>query len=365
MKIFVTGLTDSGMYRVRKELIIALLRNGHEVVVSTPASNVYPQIEQLGCTFIPIDIDAHGQNPFKELMIIRRYGKILKQVNPDLVLSFTMKPNLYCGINCRMLGILQIMNITGFGTVLASPGVMQKFLVNFYRIVAKNVAMIFFQNTYNLGQFKDWHIASEKQYYLLPGSGVNLVQYRLCQYPKDSDGIHFLFISRILKEKGIDNYLEAAKSIHERHPNTIFHILGQATGVYKRLIEDAHKKGYVINHGRVNNIASFQKMSHCTILPSYYPEGICNVLLEAAASGRPVITCDHPGCRETVENGKTGYLVKPNDTDDLIDKIEMFLSLSNSERAQMGLLGRKKMEDEFDREIVVKAYLDIIRQIGK
>ena len=363
MKILITGLTDSGMFRVRKELMIALLKKGHEIIVSAPASNIYPQIEKLGCSFIPIDIDANGLNPFKDLLVIIRYGMIIKQVNPDLVLTFTIKPNLYCGLNCKRLNIPLMMNITGFGRALAYPGIKQSFLVNLYRIVAKHVAMIFFQNTSNLNQFKDWHIASENQYCLLPGSGVNLSEYIPSPYPQDTDGIHFLFISRILKEKGIDNYLEAAKIIHQRHPNTFFHILGQASGIYLERIEAAHKEGYIINHGRVNNVSDFQKNSHCTVLPSYYPEGVCNVLLEAAASGRPIITCDHPGCRETVDNGKTGYLVKPNNTEDLINKLEDFLSLSNTQREEMGRMGRMKMEREFDRQIVVDAYLKAIQSL--
>jgi len=260
------------------------------------------------------------------------------------------------------MNIPQVMNITGFGIALATPGVRQKFLVAFYRTVAKNVRRIFFQNESNLAHFKNWHIASDKQYQLLPGSGVNLNQYILQPYPDDSNGIHFLFVSRILKEKGIDNYLDAARVIHEKYPNTYFHILGNATGEYKEKVAKANEAGCVIYHGRVNNVPDFQKMSHCTVLPSYYPEGICNVLLEGAASGRPVITCDHPGCREAVDDGRTGYLVCPNNTNSLIQKIEMFLSLTNEQRAEMGRLGRLKMEREFDREIVTKAYLDAINE---
>ena len=365
MKILITGITDSGVLRVRTELIKALLDEGHSVFVVTPPSNAYPKIEGLGCTFIPIVIDAHGLNPFKDMMVIVAYRKILRQVKPDVVLSFTIKPNLYCGINCRLMSIPQVMNITGFGTALAYPGLRQTVLVNMYKIVAKKVYIIIFQNQSNLNHFKDWHIASENQYHLLPGSGVNLSRFTVTDYPTDENGIHFLFISRILKEKGIDNYLEAAKFIHDKYPNTNFHILGQTTGGYKEKVAKANEAGYAIYHGRVNNILDFQKMSHCTVLPSYYPEGICNVLLEAAASGRPVITCDHPGCRETVDDGKTGYLVRPNDTGDLISKLETFLSLSNAKRSKMGCLGRQKMEREFDRVIVTNAYMQVVNEIAR
>ncbi|MBO5632539.1 MAG: glycosyltransferase, partial [Aeriscardovia sp.] len=185
MKILITGLTDSGMYRVRKELMIKLVEGGHEVTVAAPASDVYPKIEQLGCKFIPIAINAHGLNPIEDFSVIRHYRRILKQEKPDIVLTFTIKPNLYCGINCRMMSIPQVMNITGFGTALDYPGMRQRFLVSLYKMVAKKVKLIFFQNESNFNRFKNWHIASEKQYKLLPGSGVNLSDYKVTPYPSD------------------------------------------------------------------------------------------------------------------------------------------------------------------------------------
>lgn len=360
MKILISNITDSGILRNRMELITQFLSDGHSVIVVSPPGKSYSKLVDAGCEFIPISIDAHGLNPFKDLLVIKRYKKILKRIKPDIVLTFTIKPNLYCGFNCRMLSIPQVMNITGFGNALAYPGIRQKILIFMYRIAAKRVKMIFFQNQYNLDKFRDWRIASENQYYLLPGSGVNLASFSPLPYPLENNGIHFLFISRILKEKGIDNYLEAARVIKKRHPNAFFHVLGNTTGHYDKILEKANEEGVIIYHGRVDNVADFQRISHCTILPSYYPEGISNVLLEAASSGRPVITCDHPGCKEAVDDGKTGYLVLTNNTTDLINKIELFLSLPNSRKAEMGRLGRIKMEQEFDRKIVLQAYLNVL-----
>ena len=365
MKILVTSITDSGIQRVRKELLVELLSEGHDVVVVTPAVASFSEIKNLGCRFIPINIDGHGINPLKDLGVVLAYRRILKREWPDVVLSFTIKPNLYCGFNCRQMSIPQVMNITGFGTALAYPGIRQKVLISLYQIVSKKVKLIFFQNESNLVQFRQWNIASEKQYQLIPGSGVNLLDYKLAPYPGDENGIHFLFISRILKEKGIDNYIEAASVIRKKYPNTIFHVLGNATNFYADKLKKANEDGAIIYHGRVNNVSDYQKISHCTVLPSYYPEGICNVLLEGAASGRPVITCNHPGCREAVDDGVTGFLVNKNDTQDLILKLENFLKLSNDERAQMGIAGRRKMEREFDRKIVVDAYMDVVHQIAE
>lgn len=365
MKILISNITDSGILRNRLELISQFLSMGHSVVVVSPSSNSYIQLKEVGCDFIPIDIDGRGLNPIKDLKVIIAYHRILTITRPDIVLTFTIKPNLYCGINCRIMSIPQVMNITGFGAALAYPGTRQKVLVRLYRMVAKNVKLIFFQNQSNLDYFKKWRIACEEQYKLLPGSGVNLSRFVVSPYPSDEKGIHFLFISRIFKEKGIDNYMEAARIVKKKYPNTHFHILGNADLKYSNVINHAVDDGYVIWHGRVSNILDFHMISHCTVLPSYYPEGICNVLLEAAAAGRPVITTDHSGCREAVDDGHTGYLVRPNDTEDLVDKIELFLHLSNDERAIMGKNGRLKMEREFDRQIVVNAYMDVVKEIAQ
>lgn len=168
----------------------------------------------------------------------------------------------------------------------------------------------------------------------------------------------FLFVARVMKQKGIDQYIEAAKEVRKTHPEAIFHVLGGCDDSYKDILDEESKNGTIVYHGRVNNILDFQKLSQCTIQPSYYPEGMSNVILEAAASGRPVITTDHPGCREGVDNGKTGFIIPIKDANALVEAIEKFLSLSTTEKAEMGLRGRKKMEREFDRKIVTDAYLN-------
>ena len=191
---------------------------------------------------------------------------------------------------------------------------------------------------------------------MLPGSGVNLSRFTVKDYPCD-DVIKFAFISRIMKEKGIDQYLEAAKIIKEKYPNTEFHICGFCEAEYEGMLKEYNDGNVVIYHGMVRDVADFMSAMHCIIHPTYYPEGLSNVLLESCACGRPIITTNRAGCREVVEDGVNGYVVKEKNSQDLIEKIEMFLSKSIEERRQMGLAGRKKVEREFDRKIVVEKYL--------
>lgn len=191
----------------------------------------------------------------------------------------------------------------------------------------------------------------------MPGSGVNLIQYRCLPYPTD-EIINFVFAARVMKEKGIDQYLEAAKEIRKRHPKTRFHICGFCEENYQEKLESLENQEIIIYHGMVSDMTQIYREAACTVHPTYYPEGLSNVLLESAASGRPIITTNRSGCREVVDDGINGYVVEEKSSQDLIDKIEMFLAKSVEERKAMGLAGRAKVEKEFDRRIVVRKYLE-------
>ena len=219
--------------------------------------------------------------------------------------------------------------------------------------------MVFFQNKEN----RDFMIAHKMvrsgRYKLIPGSGVNIKRYTLLPYPNE-DTVDFVFISRVMREKGIDQYLDAAKVIREYHPETRFHVCGDCEQDYEELLNKLHKDGVIIYHGRIDDIAGMHKICGCTVHPSYYPEGMSNVLLEACACGRPIITTDRAGCREIVDDGSNGFIVKQKDSDDLVEKINKFLSLSWEQRKDMGLAARIKVEKEFDRQIVIHSYMEEI-----
>lgn len=363
MTIVFASATDSGILRVRSELIIELIGMGHKVVVATPKEKDYVKLEEMGCKFIPVTIEGHGMNPLADISVYKQFRKILAAEKPDMVFLFTTKSNVYCGMACRKLGIPAVMNITGMGMAMGSKGIVQIVLITLYKLACngKNMKKIFFQNDDSLDFFKAHGIGNSSLYQRIPGSGVNLDKFSVQPYP-ESDTVDFLFVARVMKQKGIDQYIEAAKEIRKDHPEAVFHVLGGCDEEYEAILEEENENGSIIYHGRVNNIPDFERMSQCTIQPSYYPEGMSNVILEAAATGRPVITTDHPGCREGVDDGETGYIIPIKDSNALIEAVKKFLSLSVKEREEMGFRGRQKMEREFDRTIVTRAYLDMLQK---
>lgn len=352
---------DVVIYNFRLELVERLLADGHQVVISSPYGERIEDLKDLGCEYHEIDIARHGMNPLKELKLIAEYKKLLDGVRPDMVFSYTIKPNIYGSIACRSRKIPCVANITGLGTAVENGGLVQKITVMLYKYAFTEVQRVFFQNTENMQFFADHKIALEK-HALLPGSGVNLKRFEAIDYPKN-DTVEFAFISRIMKEKGIDQYLEAANYIRDKYPNTVFHVCGFCEDAYEETLKDLTDKDIINYHGMVRDVKGFLKNIHCTIHPTYYPEGISNALLESSACARPIITTDRAGCREVIDDGVNGFIVKQQDSQDLIEKIEKFLSLSWEERRDMGLAGRAKVEKEFDRQIVVEKYLEEIKKI--
>ena len=228
-----------------------------------------------------------------------------------------------------------------------------------YKYAFRGIQKVFFQNTENRQFFIDHKIAIGK-HDLLPGSGVNLTRFAPLPYPGDST-TEFVFISRIMKEKGIDQYLDAAEYITKKYENVKFHICGFCEAEYKGRLDECVKNGIVNNHGMVRDVKEVLKVTHCTIHPTYYPEGLSNVLLESSACARPIITTDRSGCREVIDDGINGYICKQKDSQDLIKQVEKFLGLSWEEKKAMGVAGRVKVEQEFDRQIVVEKYVKELR----
>ena len=358
-KILILANKDITLLYFRKELIEKLILEKNEVTVCFPKSDKVPEFINMGCKFIDIEMDRRGTNPIKDISVIFNYIKIIKKIKPDIVLTFTIKPNLYGGIACQLKKIPYIANITGLGTALQKEGILKKITIFLYHIAFKKIKCCFMQNEDNMKVFEKYKIADDKRK-LIPGSGVNLTKYKLLDYPKETDNLEFLFIGRIMKEKGIDLYIETAKYIRNKYKNTRFHVIGYCEQDYENTLEDLQKQGIIIYHGKQDNMIAFYKLSCCTIHPTYYPEGMSNVLLESAASGRPVITTDKPGCREIVDNKVTGFIVKPQDLEDLKSTVEKFINMLYEEKVNMGLKGRKKVEKEFDRNIVINKYIDEI-----
>lgn len=356
-KILILANNDVGLYKFRKELIEELVKD-NEVYISLPNGDFISQLKGLGCKFIDTPISRRGTNPITDLKLLNHYRRIIKNFKPDLVLTYTIKPNIYGGLACRINKVPYMANITGLGTAVESGGILQKITLFLYKVSLKKANCVFFQNKEN-----EEFILKKKiikgNYRLIPGSGVNLDYYSLLDYPTD-ETVHFLFIARVMKEKGIDHYLEAAEYIRGKYPNTLFHILGFCEGAYEYKLMKFQEKGIIQYHGMQSDVREFHKFSHCTIHPTYYPEGMSNVLLESAACGRPIITTNRSGCREIVDDRVNGYIFEQKNSKDLIKKIEIFLELDFETKRQKGLAGRKKVENEFDRQIVVEGYINEI-----
>lgn len=367
MKILILANNDVGLYKFRKELIQQIVKKSKykegdsQVFISLPKGGLVPKLEELNCKFIETPIDRRGINPLRDLKLLLNYHKMIKNIRPDIVLTYTIKPNIYGGITCANLKIPYIATITGLGTAVEKKGFLQVITLNLYRIGLKNVNTVFFQNQDNLSFFQDRGLCIGK-HRLVPGSGVNLTEYETISYPTN-ETIEFLFVARIMKEKGIEHYLNAAKVIKNKYRNTKFHVCGACEQDYIEQINALVREDIIIYHGLVEDMAQIYNKVHCVIHPTYYPEGLSNVLLEASSCGRPVITTNRSGCKEVVDEGKNGFLIKERSTSDLIEKIEKFIQMSWEDKKKMGLNGRKKVEKEFNRETVVNQYLKEIETI--
>lgn len=357
-KILVLTNNIGGLHSFRKEVMKAIVDDGYDVYISEPDDDERVKyFEMIGCHIIKTVFNRRGMNPLADFKLMLSYRKMIKQLKPKAVLSYTIKPNVYGGIACRLTSTPQIANVTGLGDALENGGWLQKLTVTLYKIGIRKAKQVFFQNQTNQEFCLSQGIADDKSI-VLPGSGVNLRHHSYQDYPSDGV-IKFLFISRLLKDKGTDEFFEMARVIKFNYPQTEFQILGWIEGNYKQELDDMVKEGIINYLGTTSDVRPYLAKVHCTILPSYH-EGMSNVNLESAANGRPVITTDVPGCRETVCNGITGFLVKPRDVQDLIRGVESFINLPYEQKKIMGIEARKKVEREFDRIFVVKAYLKAI-----
>lgn len=352
------------LYSFRKELINRLVSDGHTVYLSLPDSEENKYFSDLGCIIIPTDIDRRGTNPVRDIKLIKFYRKMIPSIDPDVIFSYTIKPNIYGTIASRRGGYKHICNITGTGATFLKKDMVSRVAKMLYRISVKKCSKVFFQNTGD----RDFFIKNKlvkSNYEMLPGSGCNIDEYRFAEMPKD-ENVKFIFIGRVMQLKGIDDYLEAAREVKAKYPDTEFIIAGwNEEEKYKKIVEDFQKEGIVNYIGFRKDITEWMAKCHCTVLPSHGGEGVPNVLLESAATGRACIASRINGSSDVVEDGKNGYLFEPRNAKELAEKMERFINLSYEEKAEMGLLGRKKVEAEFDRRIVIEKYIEEIPKADK
>lgn len=358
-RFLVLGNSSDGLYGFRKELLEALAKKG-EVYTSVPDNGWFAELEEQGCRVIETPVDRRGINPVTDLKLLRNYWKLLRREKPDLVITYTIKPNIYGGMVCRLLKIPYAVNITGLGTAFQKQGALRTLVTMLYRIALKKAKVVFFENAENRQTLLDAGIVMAEQTCLLNGAGVNVDHYTYTAYPIEAEPTKFLFVGRVMREKGIDELFEAVMRLRREGFHCTLDVVGGYEENYAHKIADYTKQGWLKYHGYQKDVRPFVADAHCFVLPSYH-EGMANTNLECAAMGRPLITSNIHGCKEAVVDGISGLLCQPKNADSLYDAMVRFMNLSREERKSMGDAGRQHMESVFDKRKVV---MDTIRALG-
>lgn len=357
MKILILANNDVGLYQFRRALIEALLAK-NDVSISLPYGALVEPLKAEGCVFLDTPVDRRGINPMTDLKLLHRYRKMLRSEKPDLVVTYTIKPNIYGGLAARLAGIPYAANITGLGTAFQKQGFLRKMVEFLYKIALKKAKVVFFENAHNRQVFLDEGIIPAQKACLLSGAGVDLSHYTPQKYP---DGpVRFLFVGRVMKEKGIGELFDVMERLRAEGENCVLDVLGLHEEDFAEQIVKGQRQGWLNYHGYQADVRPFIKKAHCFVLPSYH-EGMANTNLECAAMARPLITSDIPGCREAVTE-ESGILCKPQDTESLYKAMKAFLALPKETREAMGQAGRAHMEAVFDKKKVVETTIKALEE---
>ena len=369
-KVLITANTAWNLVNFRDGLIRALIERGFEVVAAAPGDVYAPRLVEMGCRFVPLPMDNKGTHPGRDLVLLARFYRLLRREKPSVLLGYTIKPNIYGSLAAHALGIPVINNISGLGTAFIRKSWLTQVVRLLYRVALSRSQKVFFQNRDDHRLFVDEGLARSAIADRVPGSGVNLQTFAFSAVaPLTDRRFRFLLAARMLWDKGVGEYVEAARRLRARFQHVQFGLLGFLDVLNPAAISRQHmeiwvKEGIVTYFGEAADIRTYLAEADCIVLPSYR-EGTPRTLLEAAAIGRPIITTDTVGCREVVEDGLSGYLVKPRDPSDLAEKMERMMALTPEERKAMGGRGREKMVREFDETIVIRRYLQSIQEILK
>ena len=351
MKSLILANFDVGLYQFRRELISSLLKE-NEVVISLPYGELVRPLEEMGCRFVDTPMDRRGINPISDIGLLCRYYRLMRREKPDLVISYTIKPNIYGGMVCRMLGIPFAANITGLGTAFQNDGMLRWLVSAMYRTALKKAKVVFFENRDNMQTLLEEKIVSPDRCKVLNGAGVNLEHYPYAEYPGDEAPVRFLFMGRVMAEKGVNELFEAMEKLRQEGYDCTLDVLGLMEETYDERLRTAQEQGLLTYHGHQKDVRPFVERAHCFVLPSWH-EGMANTNLECAAMGRPLITSNIPGCREAVLEDVSGLLCEPQNADSLYKAMKRFLMLDSVARGAMGLAGRRHMEQTFDKKKVV------------
>lgn len=355
-KILIAANEDRGLLRFRGVLIKTLIEKGYNVTISIPSGECTSDLKALGAEVIETELDRRGINPFADLRLYHRYKEIIRHKQPDYILTYTVKCNIYAGRAAACLRIPYAINITGLGSAFQKDNLLKKLVVGLYKKPAEKAQCIFFENEENRKIFVEVVKCVSDKTIVLPGAGVDLEEYSVAPMPPESPTT-FLFMARIMKEKGFEELAEAFTLLKRDFGDDVrLNILGGMEENYADTVTRLEKENIVTYFGVQKDVKPYIAESHCCVLPSYH-EGMSNTLLECAAMGRPLITTDIPGCREAVIDGQSGFLVPVKNAAALYEALKKFYQLSAEQKAEMGMAGRHRMEAVFDKRKVVEMTL--------
>lgn len=358
MKILIICNYSSGLYTFRGMLIQELVKRGHIVKAIVPETSdqnekkAEENLKRLHCGLKRIPMERRGMNPIHDLKLMKEYLKTVRKMRPDMVLTYTIKPNIYGGLVCRILRVPYAVNITGLGTAFQKDGMLKKMVTMMYKTALKRAKVVFFENVENRDIMVSAGIVRKECTHVLAGAGVDLEHFAYAEYPCDSECMRFLFIGRVMQEKGIDELFQAMRELNKNGYKCSLDVLGGFEENYLEKIKQYEKEGWLHYQGYQEDVRPFIEKSHCFVLPSWH-EGMANTNLEAAATGRPVITSNIHGCMEAVEDGITGYLAEKKNANALYQVMKKICELSPDERERMGMAGREHMEKQFDKRAIV------------
>lgn len=357
-RIVIISNNSGGLYGFRRELMDSFIKNDCAVTALTPFDQKIDELCTMGIQLIETPLHRRGVSVLEDFSLILLYKKLLKALQPDLVVTYTIKPNIYGGYASRKLHIPYVANITGLGTAFQKESFLKRMVIRLYKYSLKSANTVFFENRENCQVFIDQKIVPEYKTCILNGAGVNLQHFLLSEYPSD-ETIRFLFIGRVMKEKGVEELFSAMQLLISDGIKCSLSVVGTYEEDYREMIHQYENEGWLTYYGFQNDVRPFISRSHCLVLPSWH-EGMANVNLESAASGRPVITSNIHGCMEAVEDGVTGFLCNKRDARDLYLQMKKFSELSYDEKKKMGLAARKHMEKYFDKKVIVSQTLEKI-----